>query len=364
MVRIDKTAIAIIIMIYCVACSKVDDIPADPISAQTNWVKSNSVDEAILNSSFSNGELNLIAVENYYKNIHLKSPANPKSFKGFISRPGWHKLPIHNQLFVSRTETDIYIAPSGDMSNESFIKLSPKDYDKNFIRFEDIPSWQGESFGLSGTGLILIPYRTAIAGIAENEPSFLLIETAENQNSVNVANVSLIKPNVIDYFDQVYQISSYDDFFIANIGGVIVQINSDKSINTVGSFNYFKSAVLEDEIVSFGIHLQSNSVTTFKSSKNGKNRTETNKLTLPSEFSDIEITTIDNKIIGFKNDRIYKIELAPNEMKITPLVNKNLEEGFITSITQANNTVVVTALCHVICGVYTKPLSDFFEVKN
>ncbi|MCH7405907.1 hypothetical protein [Belliella aquatica] len=347
------------------SCSEDEDSNLTPNTTQTNWVKSSGFDEGIINSIYTDNKLYIMGANTFYSDASITSTNTPFIFEKFNSRPGWHKLPISNTVLASKTELDIFILPVSGLADENHIKINPKTYDPTFIKFEDIPRWQSEGMGISNSGSILVPYRTAKEGIAENNPSFLLINTSEVNTKIIVTDVKVVNPEIINYYDQVYQIDSFNDFFILTVGNEIIQISDLGVVSNIGTFNSFRSTVSNNEIHSFGINRTLGEVSYFKSRIDGTNRQLISKKSIEPLFDGLEIISINNQIIGFKNDKIYLIEMGSNGMKMTELNNAKLEGGFITSIVLVNeNTVLVTATCHVICGAYSKSLDNFFEVKN
>lgn len=347
------------------SCSKDEDSNLTPSTSQTNWVKSNGFDEGIINSIYIDNKLFLMGDNSFYKDASLTSANIPYKFEKFNSRPGWHKLPVSNTVLATKTELEIFILPVSGLADENIVKLNPKTFDPAFIKFEDIPRWQSEGMGISGSGVVLVPYRTAKEGIAENNPSFLLIKTSQVNNKIFVTDVKVIKSEIINYYDQAYQMSSFNNFFIVTVGNVIVQISDQGVVSNIGTFNSFISTIANNEIHSFGINRAAKEVSYFKSKLDGTNRQLVSKRPIEPLFDGLELTSVDNKIIGFKNDKIYLIEMGSSGMKMTELNNAKLEGGFITSILLVNeNTVLATTLCHVICGGFTKSLDKFFEIKN
>lgn len=347
------------------SCSEDEDSNVRPNTTQTDWVKSNGFDEGIINSIYIDNKLFLMGVNTFYNDASMSASNVPFIFEKFNSRPGWHKLPISSKILVTKTELDVFLFPVSNLSDENHIKINPKEIDPTFIKFEDIPRWQSEGMGISGSGSVLIPYRTAEEGIAENNPSFMLINTSLVNNNIAVSDVKVINPEIINYYDQVYQIDSFENFFIVTVGNVVVQINDQGIVSNIGTFNSFRSTVANNEIHSFGINRTSGEVSYFKSRIDGTNRQLISKRAIEPLFDGLEITSINDKIIGFKNDKIYLIEMGSSGMKMTEMNNAKLEGGFITSIVLVNdNTVLVTATCHIICGAYSKSLDKFFETKN
>ncbi len=347
------------------ACSKDNDKDMDPNTSQTNWEKSKGFEEGIFNSLYIDNKLYLVGANTFYKEAMMNELNSPFGFERYITRPGWHKLPVSNKVLATRTELDVFILPVSNLSDEKFLKVDLKSYDPTFIKIEDIPRWQSEGLGISGNGTVMVPYRTAKDGIAENNPSIMLIKTSNQDNSIVINEVKIIKLQILNYYDLVYQVDSFDNFFLVTVGNVVVQISDTGTITTLGTFNSIRSMTIKNEIISFGIDRVKNEVSYFKSKMDGGNRQLVSKFPLEPLFDGLELTSINDKIVGFKNDKIYLIEIESNKMKLSELNNSKLEGGFITSITSVNqNMVLVTATCHIICGGYTKASDKFFERKK
>ena len=355
----------VIVGCFSFACTKEDSTDVNPNTGQTDWTKSQGINEGILNGALIDNQVYLVGSNTFYTNAQALGNNSPFNFDKYISRPGWYKLPVSDKILVTRTETNIYIAPVSNLNESNFIKIDPKDYDSSFTGFEDIPRWQSEALGISGSGVALVPYRTSQEGIAENNPSFFLIKTSLVGEKLTLNEVKLIKPNVIDYYDQIYQIESFDEFFIVNIAGEVLQVNDRGDKLKIGAFNSFKSVILKGELFSFGVHNTNQEITLYQSTPDGKNRKVTNTFPIDLTFSNLKLTTINNEIIGFNNDKIYLIDIESNRLNLTELNNSKLEGGYISSIIQVNEeTVLVTTLCNVICGGFTKQLTNFFELKQ
>ena len=347
------------------ACSKDNDEDMVPYTPQTNWEKSKGLEEGIFNSLYIDNKLYLLGASNFYKDGNISDTNIPFSFEKYITRPGWHKLPVSNKVLATRTELDVFILSVSNLTEDQFLKIDLKSFDPTFIKLEDIPRWQSEGLGISGNGTILIPYRTAKEGIAENNPSLMLIRTSNKNNEIVIEEVKNIKLQVLSYYDLVYQVDSFENFFLITVGNIVIQLTDQGEVSTVGAFNTLRSLIIKDEVISFGIDRIKNEVSYFKSRMDGGNRQLVRKIPLEPLFDGLELTSINDKIIGYKNDKIYLIELETNKMKLSELNNSKLEGGFITSIISINeNKVLVTATCHIICGGYTKPLNNFFEIKK
>lgn len=345
------------------SCTEDSDLVKN--SGDTAWSKAIGFDEAIINSAYLNEKLYLMGSNSFFADAKLTTPNTPFYYDKFISRPGWQKLPISDKILITKSELNIFFFSVSNLNDQNKVEINTKEIDPDFMKFEEIPSYQGESMGVTENGTVLVPYRAAISGIAENNPRFIIIKTSSSSGKIEITETKVLKPNILFTYDQVLAITSFSNFFVANIGGSIVKINENGEITDLGNFNSYKTVKINSEILSFGLNNSKNELTFFKSDLNGNNRREISKFPLEDPMNTVQLSSIDNKIIGFSGDKIYVIEVEPNRLKISELVNTKLEGGFISSITMADsNTVLVTAACHIICGGFSKPLETFFETKN
>lgn len=350
--------------IIMAACGEKEDTP-EPMPL-VSWEKSDNFPEGLFNAQVINDRLFVVSSGNFYFDAKITSPNNPVSFRNLQTRVGRFKLPVSDRIFATRTETEIYLFPSNDITAGKALKINAKDLDPDFLSFEDIPFWQGDVFSINNAGSILIPYRASAAGMAKNSPFFFLLKPEIINGNVQLSSFVLIREDLIDWFDSCNRVESAGDFFFVQVGSSTFHISNSGAVQKASDFS---ARLFSSRTESFTMTMDRNSgqFTLRKGSLNGSNWSEMGRFTFNQTLRALNYCIIDNKIIGFNGSEIYELTPTGNNIQIKRLEDKNLEGGVISSIVQWNDRVFVSVICDNPirnCGGFHKSLTDFFKEKQ
>lgn len=358
----------IITIVFFQGCQeKIENPKQDPMKPTVNWEKLESISEGIFNGMAINNLFHAVAPTNFYYNLNLSGPSNSQGFLDFTSQVGRFKYPISENIFVSRNETEIFIFPAMELYTiPNKIKLN--EIDKDFFSFSDIPSWQGEAFGLTKSGTALFSYKTKENnGLISNNPSLLLFRSEIESDQVIVKDTLVIKNDFFSFPNDCYKIETVSEFFLAHIGNSMFKISQTgdfEKISTriVENFHAFQK---ENEVYVIGTEKDTKKIFILKSNLDGTNWSELGVFNPNSEISNMKLTNIQNQIIGFSKNEIFTISIKSNSLSIEKLQNAGIQGGVISSISLLNNKVLVTVICEpslpTSCGIYSKSIDDFFK---
>ncbi|MFD2035797.1 hypothetical protein ACFSKL_13420 [Belliella marina] len=350
--------------ISCV--EKFDDDATNPVNG-IDWVNIADIGTSVYNHSYVDNNLNLISGDKLFYHFEIKGQNNNSfNFEEYQTRPGWFKLPITKDFLVTRTELDVNVFAINTNAISAPISIKPIDLDPTFVRFEDMPFWSGfDAFGLTENGHVLIPYRTSINGLAENNPSFLLISLKKESTNIIVSEIKVVKPSVINYYDSVSIVFANGNFFYVKVGNNLLKIDHQGNVKVETKIDGIKFSKLDNKIIGIGYANSTKETTIFEASLNGSNFKAISKSSSNDNPTLFNYTGINNRVVGFLDDKIYElVDLASNP-KLRELNNSKLESTLISSIFLSNNgEVTVTTQCRTLCGgIYSKPLDKLFDYK-
>jgi hypothetical protein len=364
--RLFQTIVFLSILALLTNCKEIEEVTPEPVIPTVNWTKLENNTGRLINGKVYEGKLLKLGVSEFFYDLKLNEPSNPQSFREFLTRVGRYKAPFNDKILGTRTETDIFIFPSNDISLNSAIRFSARDLDENFKSFEDIPVWRGDVFGITNLGTVLVPYRAVNNGIAENTPFFFLFNTAIVDNKIEIVNFLNVKNDLFFTYQDVNNIQSFESFFLVQIGQRTFKIDNIGSLNEI-STNPMKAFKFGNEIRSLELDRAANEFIFKKADLNGNNWQTIGRFSNEPALRFAEFIEIDNRIIGFEGIDVFELVINGNNVKINYLQNNNLEGGSITSISLLNsNTIVLTTNCispSTNCGIFTKSLSDFLKPR-
>lgn len=347
-------------------CKEIEEVTPEPVIPTVNWTKLENSTGRLINGKVFDGKLLKLGVSDFFYDLKLNEPSNPQSFREYLTRVGRYKPPFNEKILGTRTETDMFIFPTNDISLNSAIRFAGSDLDENFKSFEDIPLWRGDIFGISNLGTVLVPYRAVNNGIAENTPFFFLFNTAIVDNKIEIVNFINVKNDLFFSYQDVNSIQSFESFFLVQIGPRTYKIDNIGTLTEI-STNPMKAFNFSNEIRSLELDRAANEFIFKKADLNGNNWQTIGRFSNDPALRSAEFVEIDNRIIGFEGIDIFELIINGNNIKINYLQNNNLEGGGITSISLFNNdTVLITTTClnaTTNCGLFSKSLSDFFKPR-
>ncbi len=366
--QISKLIIYSSIMFLTGSCfEKFDEKPNNQIDSIA-WNQVADTGISVYSSSYNDGNLNLISGDKLLYNFQINRENNSVfNFVEFQTRPGWFKLPVSKEFLVTRTELDVILFAINSNSLSAPEKISPKDLDHTFVRFEDIPFWSGyDAFGLTEQGHVLVPYRTSVNGLAENNPSFLLISVSNNGSLIIINDVKIIKLNIVNYYDITSVVYASANFFYVKVGNNLVKIDHQGNATLETSIDGIKFVQLQNKIVGIGYRDSSKKIAILEADLDGSNIKVLNETPSSDNPTHLNFTEIDNRIVAFRDDKIYEfVDLSTNPT-LRELNNSNLENVLISSMfLSKNGEIMITTQCRTLCGgLYSKPLDKFFDYKK
>jgi hypothetical protein len=137
-------------------CKEIEEVTPGPVIPAVNWIKLENFQERIYNMRLIDEKLYATGAASYFSDIDVNNDLNPQFFWNYIARSGRYKLPISSKVLVSRSETDIFIFPSGSINPENLLRVPKEEIDNEFRFFEDIPRWDSDFIGLTESGIALL----------------------------------------------------------------------------------------------------------------------------------------------------------------------------------------------------------------
>lgn len=343
------------------ACSD-DDEPKDenPVTS-VPWAKVPNLNNDVYNSLFINNKLTILDRNNLFYDIQLSAAGNPQSIINFQTRLGRYRLPLSQDIFVSRSETEVYLFPNSSVKSDDATKVNIKTFDPDFSSFEDIPFWQGDVLGMDPAGTtVLIPYRTTVNGFANNNPNYLLLKTSIQDGKVIINDYKLIKEQLKDYFVETAAIRSLKNFFLVVVEGSTFKINLNGEIELLAN-SPLRAVEKENQIYFFEENIDTGKVRITNADINGGNRRSIGEYDLSLETLRASYSVVDNQIIGYSGKNIFLISISGSSIKTEPLQNDGIE-GSISSITKVGTDKVLITLIRLgQGGAVTKPLANFID---
>lgn len=342
------------------ACSD-DDEPKDenPVTS-VPWTRVENLTGDIYNSQVNNETLTILGRNNLFYDVQLDAVSNPQSIVNFLTRLGRYRLPLSQDIFISRSETEVFLFPINAVNRDNATILDLKTFDPNFSTFEDIPFWQGDVMGMDPSGTtVLVPYRTIVNGLATSNPNCLLLKLGQEDGKVVVREHKLIKEQLRDYYVETTSIRSMRNFFMIVIEGSTYKINHNGDLELIGN-TALRGVERENQIYFFSENRDAGKVTVTNADINGGNRRAIGEFDLSLETLSAGYSVVDNQIIGYSGKNIFLVTLAANSVK-AEMLNSQGMEGSISSMNKVGDKVLITLIRSGQGGAVTKPLASFID---
>ncbi|MFD2203331.1 hypothetical protein [Shivajiella indica] len=355
---------------FLIACSS--DEPKDPSPVDpgpeieiVDWEKLENFQERVYNIELIDNKFYGTGIASYFFEIDINGAVNPQYFWSYVARTGRYKFPVSNKVLVSRSETDLFLFPSSNVSSGSVTSIKMEDLDPNFRFFEDMPRWNSDIFGLTTDGIGLVPYRKVVNGFATNNPTFLMFESNQLDNLIQIGNSSIIDFEFANAYSNCDRIESFKDFFSVQVGNATFKINLAGEVSKLSDFKA-RSVEVNNKIYSFAHNTSNNRIEVLVSDFLGNNTSQVatadyNEIFVRGEYFEVN----DEIILVFRNN-IYWLQILNNGVKITELENQNLDSGDIYNVIMApEEKVLISNICNTPkCGIFSKSLEDFFKPKQ
>ncbi len=286
------------------------------------------------------------------------------SFGGKVSHyANWSDLPSNKKLPIC---ADYYIAfyqgnswvnfipTRNPLAAEAAVSLDMKSLDSTFESFDLLQYHSGVCMAINKKNQALIPYFSAVG--SERFVKFALVDIkAEfNPNLINVyldtTNTKIVRIPGEDRYG-ITALESNGDYFFITIGAMVYRIDNLGNIVNISGSPIYKIIESSGTLYGFGydkVNISSNNGLSWGIG-----------YTTPFEFSVLNYSIVDNKIIGYRDDQLWEISVSENELIVKELDNDGLKGVLITSVSGFNGKVYLTSFS----GVYYKLTSDFFEYK-
>lgn len=287
---------------------------------------------------------------------------NYEHFNLFSQLPITSKFPISAEYFISYTEKEpakLKLSPTQNPSaltpeRPTALSISLPALDKAFQSFNFISASSGESFAINSRGQALVPYQY----FTENAPvrlrALLLdVQAKQMHGATLVDTVQTKKINLGGIHDGflVFLKAVDENFFISP------NYNETYRIGTDG----VATKVLNERM--YEIFKDGNRLYALGASHKGYLSTDgglswQSHFTFPTEMAWLTYTSINGKIIGYRNAQIFEITTSPSAITIKELDNSGLEGKGITSVSKFGDKVYVTTYSGVFYrdweGLFTK----------
>lgn len=361
----------IIAVINLAACKK---NPVDPSADNIKWEKYKgiSTEVGLLNSSFTDGHLNILGTGAYFKNIPDPYGASvPNSFLlGLYDGGGRYKFPVPVNYYALINGNNIVLRSALTVQAESVeTSIDIKTLDPDFFQWIDIPYWQGERMAISQNNYLLVPYKAVKNNFSVPTPYFLLAKIAApvNQNTeLKIVSTALIRQDLLLSESIVSRIQTINNNFFVVMGPYTYRIDTLGNIKLAAdkALHVFQKG---QELFAFSPNINTGKIEYLQSIDEGKSWQLLGAIAVDL-LANLQYTIIENKLIGFGKGQLFQIELNGTNYIITELENEGLGLADITSVSKANDrTVFITSRCNTFssdCGGYYKPIQYFFTKKK
>lgn len=343
-----------------IACSDDDEPKDDNPVTSVPWTKVENLTGDVYNSQLINDKLTILGRNNLFYDVQLDAVSSPQSIVNFLTRLGRYRLPLSQDVFISRSETEVFLFPINAVNRDNATILDLKTFDPDFSTFEDIPFWQGDVMGMDPAGTtVLVPYRTIVNGLATSNPNYLLLKIGLEGGKVVVREHKLIKEQLRDYYVETTSIRSMRNFFMTVIEGSTYKINHNGDLELLAN-SALRGVELDNQIYFFSENRDTGKVSVINADINGGNRRSIGEFDLSLETLSAGYSVVDNKIIGYSGKNIFLVTLAANSVK-SELLNSQGMEGSISSMAKVGDKVLITLIRSGQGGAVTKPLANFID---
>ena len=268
----------------------------------------------------------------------------------WFNLPSDKKLPICSDFFMMyNTWGSLMFKPTANSINAyTSLLFHLNDLDKDFSYFEFVSYYLGECALINQNNQVLVPYVTRIESQSQLKVALIdiSVEYGIYDTFLDTTSVKLIEiPTVQNY---VLSTTTYKKNFFVTAGNSVFRINEKGDVIEVLDHRLYNIVELEGTLYGVSEDYM------YHSSDEGLTWIQSYKI--PTIWN-IRLTKLDNKIIGYLDDKLYKFEINEGGLEIFELDNDGLEGKSITSLSKFNDKIYATSLS----GVYYKSANDFFD---
>lgn len=272
----------------------------------------------------------------------------------WYEQPSDKKLPICADYFISYNPINGWIAfiPSmNPVTSGTSISIDIKSLDSTYAYFDFLHFTSGECIAINAQNQTLIPYSTNVESKTVLKLALVDIK-AEFNTSVYL---DTIKTKILSITDDsqynVIAIESIGDYFFLTTNSQVYRIDKIGNIEKVLKTRLNKIIESSGTLYGFGRD------NIYTSSNNGL--TWNIGYTIQYDYSMLNYSKIDNKIIAYRYGQLWEISINEKELISKELDNDGLDGISITSVSKFDGKVYLSTLS----GVYYKLTDDFFDYK-
>lgn len=348
----------------------------EPDIVKIKWERDQRIVNSLglMNSSFSNNQLNVLAPTMFFKNLSRStSGPDPNSFRlSPYTGAGRLKFPVPEQYYAFTDVNKVIIRSASTVESESVEKIIDlKSLDPDFFALIDIPYWQSECMVINNNNFLLLPYKAVKNNYSVPTPYFMLTEIGvpgNRNNQIEIKSVKLIQKDILPGESNVFKLQTFYNYFFAVIGSYTYRIDTEGNLEQVSEkpLNIFRR---NEELFAFAPNNNTGKAEFLKSPDQGKTWTLLGEIGINVNLLvNLQYTLIGNKVIGYQRGQLFQFESSGINYSLTEMENEGLGLAEITSVSMADEkTVFITSRCNTftdICGGYYKPVDNFFVKKK
>ncbi len=275
-------------------------------------------------------------------------------YDNWHEQPSEKKLPICADYFISYSPTNgwvDFIPTMNPVTSQTSVSFYIKNIDSTYAYFDFLHFSSGECIAINEQEQALIPYGSFV-----NSKNILKLALVDIKAKL-IYNVKLdtIKTKILsitdDYQYNVIALESIGDYFFLTTNSKVYRVDKLGNIENVLHTRLNKIIESSGTLYGFGgdnIYISSNNGLTWDMG-----------YSVQYEYSWLNYTKIDNKIIGYRYGQLWEISVTKMGLIAKELDNDGLDGISITSVSKFNEKVYLSTLS----GVYYKLADDFLNYK-
>jgi len=351
-----------ILIIYSLIIMSCEKEKIVEVEKEYNWKSHEAFryDDIVQMNSFASNDNLFFLGQNSFSSMVSDSLNNSDVlFGGSVShysiwseQPSDMKLPICKDYFFLYNKSNGWIGFIPTLNPVTFNtqkEFSIKNIDSTYSYFDFQQFNSGECVAINNQNQSLIPY----VSFFDSKYILKLALIDINVESRSSIYLDTLKTKILsitdDYQSNLVHLESIASYFFLTTNSKVYRIDNmgtmvnvlDKRINRIieslGKLYGFGSGVI------------------FTSSNDGLTWEE--GYAVQSEYSYINYSKIDDKIIAYRYSQIWEISISETEINARELDNDGLDGKSITSVSKFDNKVYLTTLS----GVYYKSFDNFFD---
>lgn len=287
-------------------------------------------------------------------NPDLPFVGNVAHYDNWSEQPSEKKLPICADYFISYNPINGWVAfipTMNPVTSGTSVSLNIKFIDSTYAYFDLLHFSSGECISINEQNQALIPYVSFVD--SKNILKLAMVDIkAESIYNVKLDTVKTKMLSITDdYQYNVIALESIGNYFFLTTNSKVYRIDNLGNIETVLGTRLNKIIESSGTLYGFG------SDNIYMSSDNGL--TWNIGYSVQHDFSLLNYTKIDNKIIGYRYGQLWDISVSETELIAKELDNDGLDGISITSVSKFDGKVYLSTLS----GVYYKLADEFFDYK-